>query len=180
MKTILWSLLLALLGVPAAAQIQTRISTFECSSSTKYTSSILEGVNNQGVVVGQCGQQGIIYANGIITHLTRMTNANGINSLGQVVGQDNGSGLLFSSGTYTNINYPGADVTVPFGINDLGTIVGIYQVGNQQHGFVYRNGAYTNFDYPGSASTLFRALTTADRWSEAFVTLPVRRRTDSW
>jgi probable HAF family extracellular repeat protein len=41
---------------------------------------------------------------------------------------------------------PGAQNTVPIGINDVGTIVG-------QHGFVYSNGSFTTLDAPGALAS---------------------------
>ncbi len=53
----------------------------------------------------------------------------------------------------TTIDFPGADVTQPYGINAAGQIVGTYQnaaPNNKNHGFVFKDWAFTAVDFPGS------------------------------
>jgi probable HAF family extracellular repeat protein len=42
--------------------------------------------------------------------------------------------------------------TFPFGINDVGEIVGFYQDASGQHGFLYAAGVFTSLDVPGAAT----------------------------
>ena len=51
------------------------------------------------------------------------------------------------------VPFPGATLTLPSGINNLGTIVGSYYGGGRFHGFVWQNGTYTTLDPPGSTFT---------------------------
>jgi probable HAF family extracellular repeat protein len=157
MKTL--SAVFAVLLLTTWAAATAGITTFDCSAMAGGgPRTLVMGINNAGAIVGQCRFQGFLFANGVYTMLRGMSIANGINNLGQIVGQNGAAGVLYSNGTYTAINFPGAETTAAFGINDHGTIVGIYQVsdghgGFSQHGFVYSNGTYTTFDYPGSPST---------------------------
>jgi probable HAF family extracellular repeat protein len=53
---------------------------------------------------------------------------------------------------YTTIDYPGADYTYAMGINDLGKIVGWYNVGGRSHAFSWTGGVFASFDHPTAAS----------------------------
>jgi probable HAF family extracellular repeat protein len=59
--------------------------------------------------------------------------------------------------SYSSIDYPGADGTAAYGVNNEGQIVGGSYVatnnGNIWQGFLYSNGAFTTIDYPGAADT---------------------------
>lgn len=59
------------------------------------------------------------------------------------------SSLALAQGNFIQIDFPGADSTIPRGIDKAGNISGWYQNDNV-HGFVYHNGTYTSVDYPGS------------------------------
>jgi hypothetical protein len=62
--------------------------------------------------------------------------------------------------TYTPVNYPGAEWTVAYGINNAGVIVGEYGTEwmGPSHGFSLADGVYTPIDYPGSLETLALAI----------------------
>ena len=65
----------------------------------------------------------------------------GIDSAGDIVGDyydTSGSehGFLLSQGVYTILDYPGG-LTSPYGINDVGQIVGSAYVGTQDVAFLY-------------------------------------------
>jgi hypothetical protein len=53
---------------------------------------------------------------------------------------------------FTTIQYPGASVTLPMGINNKGEIVGNYYTGSccYSNGFLYSRGSYTTIDNPGT------------------------------
>ncbi len=55
--------------------------------------------------------------------------------------------------TYTSLDYPGASGTVAFGINNGGTIVGVYGVGSDTHGFSLSGTTYTPLNYPGATGS---------------------------
>ena len=64
-------------------------------------------------------------------------------------------GFIDDNGVFTQLDFPGATETTAFGINNTGTVVGIYTNGVIQHGFIYQNGVYTDINFPGA------------NWSEA-------------
>ena len=60
---------------------------------------------------------------------------------------------------YVSIEYPGANYTVPTGINPDGEIAGLYtDTSGAVHGFVLRQGEFTSIDYPGAMYTEARAI----------------------
>lgn len=63
---------------------------------------------------------------------------------------------------FTTIDVPGAGVTVVYGINSAGDMVGYYGATTSdphKHGFLLRDGAFTFLDYPGATSTFAYAVT---------------------
>jgi hypothetical protein len=63
--------------------------------------------------------------------------------------------LSFGSDSYsfTTIDFPGASLTLAYGINDADQIVGQYVDESGGHGFLYNNGSFVTIDYPGASST---------------------------
>src|SRR5208337_977463 len=57
-------------------------------------------------------------------------------------------GFSLSNGTYTSLNYPGAQDTYAYGINDRGTIVGWYEESGVNYAFSLSNGTYTTLNFP--------------------------------
>jgi hypothetical protein len=58
-------------------------------------------------------------------------------------------GFLYFQGQYTDIAFPGAFATYPVGINDQGTVAGVYvDGGNASRGFILSGQTYTGFDLP--------------------------------
>ena len=83
--------------------------------------------------------------------------AQGLNDAGTIVGgyYDAASVLhgyvRAPNGVYTTIDVPGADATIPSGINDAGWIVGEYDSGGVAHAYVSDAlGAITTIDVPGA------------------------------
>lgn len=68
------------------------------------------------------------------------------------------STVFAGSYTFTNFNYPGAVNTRPYGINNSGKVVGIYDTGTYDHGFIYSGGTYSTIDYPGATETKLYAI----------------------
>jgi probable HAF family extracellular repeat protein len=63
-----------------------------------------------------------------------------------------------SNGTFSQLDFPGADETTAFAINNAGTVAGTYEINGTTttvHAFIYQNGQYTDINYPGA------------NWSEA-------------
>jgi probable HAF family extracellular repeat protein len=57
------------------------------------------------------------------------------------------------------IEYPNAQWTRAYGINNSGTIVGEFKdASNLRHAFIYDRGRYTQFDYPGARLTIPNAV----------------------
>jgi uncharacterized membrane protein len=95
---------------------------------------------------------------------TNFSQARDINDHGDIVGQfigDDGffHGFLLSKGVLTTLDFPGASQTSAFGINESGTVVGLWDLldadGNllAEHGFTWKNGAFTEVNFPGSVDT---------------------------
>jgi probable HAF family extracellular repeat protein len=55
---------------------------------------------------------------------------------------------------FQSINYPGADQTSVFDINDAGHVVGSYQVGSIDYGFFYDGTEYTTIAVSGAEETM--------------------------
>ena len=122
------------------------------------------GIDDQGRVVGVFEQDGVVpkaflYQNGQIMPLPLPSPfpddrsiAIGI-SEGRIVGSfdDNSThGFLYDNGQVTQLDYPGAEATVAYGINAAGRIVGRAGAQNnpRRHGFIYENGQYQAINFP--------------------------------
>jgi probable HAF family extracellular repeat protein len=147
--------------------------------------SYLSGVNRHGVAVGgycpkgcnpETGQSGYTFDSKtgriqiIVFPMTgAATTAYGINDLGTIVGgycPNNNvcpsgafnpatDGFVDANGVFTTLNYPGANATSPFAVNNAGTIVGFYTINlTGPHAFLYQNSTFTTIDFPGSGYTL--------------------------
>jgi probable HAF family extracellular repeat protein len=88
------------------------------------------------------------------------THATGINKWNSIVGWYGDPSRAihgfkrFSNGSYETLDFPGAQATMPAGINDNGTIVGtISDSEGTAHGFIYSNGKWAKVDYPGTVGT---------------------------
>jgi probable HAF family extracellular repeat protein len=107
-------------------------------------------------------------------HPTFGTVALGINDIGEVVGDYVAAndpipdppkppprhGFLRSSkGVFTTFNVPGAVLTIGEGINNAGTIVGVYVLADgSEHGFVRTNGVFMTVDVPNSSNTAINSI----------------------
>jgi probable HAF family extracellular repeat protein len=144
-----------------------RVKTYQVSGSQ---STYLNGINDEGVIVGGFNYQAAAQAYGFkldgnrITRIiypgAAVTNLGGINNTGEIVGTEqadpttSGKGFLLNSGHFTDIQFPGAVATGANAINDLRVIVGNYSDQNgATHGFVFIKGHYVSLDFPGSIFT---------------------------
>ena len=111
------------------------------------------GINDLGQVVGSFQGAdnnwfGYKYADGIYSTFS-VTQAIpgefyavlGINNSGVIVGNYSGSdnnmhGFIYVDGISTTLDFPGARYTWATGINDLGQIVGTYELNNVNYGFI--------------------------------------------
>lgn len=103
------------------------------------SATLARGINNQGEVVGsyedEHGSHGFLWTRGVFKTIdvpfagAHDTGALGINSLGLVVGGYTGGdglihGFIFHQGHFSRLDEPGAVVTLPYGVNNWGQIVG--------------------------------------------------------
>ena len=135
-------------------------------------------INSSGAIVGLYilakRYNGFVLSGGVYASIeypgAQSTRANGVNTAGDIVGSyyennsdstggSNGSkghGFLLSGGVYRAIDFPGADYTDAWRINDNGQIVGRYKSGNGDfHVFLLTiaSGTFTSIDYPGATQT---------------------------
>ncbi len=169
------SALVVMLFLQATAMHATEIAscTFTTfSAPAGYTFWQINGVGDDGTVVGQLldnktGQYvGFSYSSsGVFTEYTApksmMTWFYGENASGTTAGyyQDikypgHLHGLLLQGKEMTEVNYPGADNTWVFDINQVGGMAGSFSKNPAStKGFVYTNGEYTTLAYPKAQVT---------------------------
>jgi probable HAF family extracellular repeat protein len=168
-----WILALTLVGSAvgvAAAEYEIRTIDFPGAAGTS-----LYALNDAGQMVGaEFDQSGLAHAIARLDGKLRLLDPNGvvgkavkswafsINNRVDIAGayfDTAGSyhGYVFhrDSGTIEPIEYPGGFDTQAFGINDLGSVIGVYNdsTGNS-HAFVRRDGIYKNVDIAGGLPTL--------------------------
>jgi probable HAF family extracellular repeat protein len=136
----------------------------------------VNGINANGSITGtyrdvtptppHLGVHAFFLNNGVLTTLdppeSIRTQGGFINAQGQAVGayrsgDQKRHGFIWKKGKYSSFNVPDDDPvlgTVPFGINDLGQIVGSYvdAIDGFRHGFLLSKGVYTSLDVPGAAN----------------------------
>lgn len=139
------------------------------------TLTTARGINNQGEVVGAYRitppRHALLIRAGSYIPLapasvlgTHFSEAFKTNDRGDVVGDfigDDGftHGFLLNSAGVTTLDFPGASDTIAFGINELGTVAGYWDIldsaGNllAYHGFTWKNGAFSQVDVPGAVDT---------------------------
>jgi len=130
------------------------------------------GINNQGEMVGayrpsdQPTRHAMLVDNGKFIPLapktvlgTSYSEAFKINDWGDIVGNfcdDSCHGFLLHKGQLTILDYPGASNTTAFGINDVGVVVGYWDLADADgnilfvRGFQWKDGLFTFVSYPGT------------------------------
>lgn len=116
-----------------------RDGSYELYDHPGATSTRINGINNQDVMVGQWSAAGIVHGfileNGQTTALefpgARSTRAAAINNHGAIVGFYNNNdgvfhGFLYDNGNFTTVDFPGSSDSAALDINDTGIIVGTY------------------------------------------------------
>lgn len=123
--------------------------------------TFLQGVNNEGEIVGTSNTIGFVYSGGTFTPLPNQAlDPFGINDLGQISGyyyDSSGTphGFLLTGNTILTLNDPNGGETFAFGINDFGEIVGqSVTIGGPESGFLYNHGVFTTISCPGAYATL--------------------------
>jgi len=172
MKRLLLLGSLLLLGVARPTHAQYSFTSLDFPGGTLTTA---RGINNQGEIVGAYRitppRHALLIRSGNYIPLaptsvlgTHFSEAWKTNDSGDVVGDfigDDGftHGFLLNSGGLTTLDFPGASDTIAFGINELGTVVGLWDIldsdGNliAEHGFIWKNGVFSEVDFPGAADT---------------------------
>jgi hypothetical protein len=135
----------------------------------------LTGINAGGTIAGLYNATSSSFANGFtdssgvfsslsVPGATLGTVTNGINGFGKTVGSY-GTGTIFApdehgfldnSGVITTLDDPnaGSQGTAAQGINDAGTIGGLYMdAGGFQHGFLWNSGVFTTQDIAGATNS---------------------------
>src|SRR5271157_1619916 len=158
----------------ASAYAQFTFTNIDCPGSTLTTA---RSINNHGEMVGAYRIVGtghaVLIKDGQCTPLapttvlgTNHSEAFKNNDRGDVVGyflDDAGTPhgfFLSKKGVLTQLDFPGAGDTEAWGINESGTVVGLFDVydssGNfiATHGFTWDGGKFTQVDYPGSGDTI--------------------------
>ncbi len=101
----------------------------------------------------------------------RGTDARADHVVGYSFGNTN-AGWVFSAGVFAPVNFPGASLTIPAGIDARGTITGSYLTGDPStpaslvgHGFFLRDGTYTTYDVPrpGVTTTYIQGMNEAEQ-----------------
>jgi probable HAF family extracellular repeat protein len=137
------------------------------------------GINDQGQIVGYYGdsEHGIT-EHGFLKTGSAYTTVDyplypdgtwivGINNQGHILGtygvpagdHSISHGFLKVGNQYSDVFFPGANETVPWGMNNLDQIVGSIETPTVEHGFIwepagnYSVGIYTQIDFPGAPAT---------------------------
>ena len=141
--------------------------TFDVPSG--YTLSTVEGIADDGTVVGQlvvnktqayvgfmrsAGGDFTIYTapKSSMTWLYQQ-NATGTSSGSYLDSKSKVHGFTLANGNFTAIDYQGAANTWIFGLNHVGALTGGYGGAGSVKGFLFFNGQYSNIVYPKGAVT---------------------------
>jgi probable HAF family extracellular repeat protein len=171
-----------------AADFRIRGVDFPGASST-----FLFALNDETHCVGaEADQNGnfhaIVFRDGIL----RLLDPNGlvgasaqsfalsINNRGEIAGALIDAGGIshgfvhHANGIVESVDFPGGFNTQAFGINDHGTVIGVYATtagGTPTHAFVRRGGQFINIDLPGGITTPF-SINDREEIAGQFVALP--------
>ncbi len=169
------TLLLHAVGTHAAQQASCTFDTF--SAPPGYTFSQVQGVSDDGTVVGQLIDNKTLQfmafkrsASGVITEYaapqsssTWLYGRGGIDAdagfYQDKVNPERVHGLLLQDGEFTAVHHPRATNTWLFDINHLGAVVGSFSSSAALvRGFLLVNGTYTTIAYPDAETTYALAI----------------------
>jgi uncharacterized membrane protein len=160
-----------LAATAASAYAQLTFSSLDFPGGTK---TFARGINNQGTIVGAYRitppRHALLIEDGNYIPLApnsvlggqNFSEAFKINDRGDVVGDyDDGvtHGFVLSEGVLKTLDFPGADETIAFAINNSRVVVGEWDLldslGNvlATHGFIWKDGTFSDVNFPGAANT---------------------------
>jgi hypothetical protein len=166
----LLAVFLALISVSPALSATKASCTFDTfNAPSGYTLSTVEGIADDGTVVGQLvddktqvpvgfmlspGGDFTIYTapKSSMTWLYQQ-NATGTSSGSYLDSKYKVHGFTLVNGNFSAINYQGAANTWVFGVNHVGALTGSYGGSGSVNGFLFLNGQYTKIVYPKGAIT---------------------------
>ena len=191
----IYFILVILLALLTAASAQYKYTTIECPGMHV---QFIAGINNSGVMVGAYStdadpgwhalliQHATCFPLGPGTVLqTQQSLGASLNDRGDIIGTYAEGNPLFGwypvhgflldkHGVLTTIDFPTADATWPWAINQSGTIVGEWEIADAQglqltgRGFTWKDGAFSELMVPGSDFTMIQSVTArgefAGRW----------------
>jgi hypothetical protein len=172
--------MLIFVSVAAVADAQKIAFKYKTINIAGAQSTIIFGINNQGVMVGRYIDSGGTQHGFWMSRSGKVTNVDhphgmytrclGINTAGAIVGDyftgSTGQGFLYFKGKFTNIGPSGSTSSQAIGINSNGDINGNFGDGKGSHGFLLKGGKYTTLDVPGSTGTLGGGINDADMLTE--------------
>jgi hypothetical protein len=168
-------LMFVAVGIAAAPPLTFTFSDVHANKTATETDTF--GVNNAGTIAGDyvdsAGiQHAMILAGKKLTSVDHSNCVNtggfsagaiafyGVNSAGAAAGWCASTktgfdlGFVYSGGKFAAIKFPKATSTQAIGINDKGSVVGLYvDSSGVQHGFVKNGAKYTSLDVTGDSST---------------------------
>jgi probable HAF family extracellular repeat protein len=143
--------------------LATRLKTFKFLN--------VQGINDWGSIVGYYTEPGVVshgfkrWSNGSGFTLNYPAHFHDVNSgtfpmatnnSGMIVGftQLPFHGFLYYRGTWANLEYPGANSTIPLGISDAGVIVGnSSSADGSATAFLYKNGVFKAISVPNTTAS---------------------------
>jgi len=164
-------ILAALLSAAANATQQASCSFDTFSAPSGYTLSMIQGVGDDGTVVGQLVDNNTLAYVGFVRSpngsmkissapKSSITWMYGHIAAGTTAGSyldNSGSphvhGFILSGSNYSELDHSGSSNTWLFDVNQLGNYVGSYSSGNVIKGFLLVNKNYTTIAYPNQQST---------------------------
>jgi probable HAF family extracellular repeat protein len=141
---------------------------FKTLQTPHHVNSYLQRINSERDIVGcehdtdtQKTMHGIVRDDGRVQRLAvPFSMNNGINTWGDIDGfyfdtvANRAHGYLLRKGVPMLIDFPGANSTLAWDINDRGQIVGFYDSkGVSPRGFIWDDGRFTSVEIPGALAT---------------------------
>jgi probable HAF family extracellular repeat protein len=170
MRRIFFILTLMACCLPAAVFARKSTYIFTSFDFPGATWTYGDGVNHAGTITGSFldatfAPHGYIWSAGTFTQLDSFgvpaQDPQAIDDAGDVVGwcgpPMNSSGFILSGGKFSYINFPNADWTKAYGINNSGMVVGTYYSGVLS-GFLLNGGKFTWINYPKALLTDARGI----------------------